>query len=87
LVKIQKEWERCRDIIRSGIIIKKKMTANKKGFVMTNNLPGESDTEYIHMRPHARDSDDIDTSIPVRISKQCFWFNKGLMQSLVLKRK
>jgi hypothetical protein len=83
LVRIQKEWERCRELIRAGIILKKKKTKNRKGYIMTNNLPGEKDTECIHMRPHARDSDDIDTSLDIGISKQCFWFNKRLIHKLI----
>ncbi|MFN5223910.1 MAG: hypothetical protein ACK5DJ_06965, partial [Bacteroidota bacterium] len=56
---------------------------NKKGFVQKNNLPGESDTKYIHMRPHGRDSNDLDDSIKVKITKQSFWFNKSFIQKLI----
>lgn len=84
LLEIQKEWERANNIIKEGIEVKKVRSNNSKGFILKNNLLKESDTEYIHMRPHARDSDDIDESIKPRISKQCFWFNKKFIQNLLL---
>ncbi len=83
LVEIQGEWELCREIVRNGVRVKKKITNSGKGFILTNNLPGESDTNYIHLRPHARDSNDLDPSADVRISKQSFWFNKRFIQRLL----
>jgi hypothetical protein len=51
-----------------------------------NNLPKESETTFIHMRPHARNADDIDKSLlKTEITKQCFWFNKSFIQSLISK--
>ena len=86
LLEIQLEWEKYYEVIKSGIVLTKKKQNNKKGFILKNNLPNESETNFIHMRPHARDSDDIDQSLPeIGITKQCFWFNKLLIQSLILK--
>lgn len=86
LLGIQREWEIINRTIKEGIEITKKKYNNKKGFILENNLPKQSNTKYIHMRPHARDSDDIDMSIPeLGISKQCIWFNKEFIQSLILK--
>ena len=82
---IQKEWEKINKTVKDGIIVTRKSYENKKGFILENNLPNQSETKYIHMRPHARDSDDIDISIPeLNISKQSFWFNKSFIQSLIL---
>lgn len=84
LEEIQKEWEQFHKVIIEGIKLKKVKQNNKKGFILKNNLPKESETKYIHMRPHARDSDDIDLSLPkLGISKQCFWFNKAFIQELL----
>jgi len=80
---IQKEWEQIREIVKNDLKVWKKKTNNKKGFIQQNNLLGESDTKYIHMRPHAKDSSDLDTSIKTKISKQSFWFNKSFIQQLL----
>lgn len=84
LLAIQKEWEKVHQIITDGVIVKRIPWNNRKGYITTNNLLKESESEYIHMRPHGRDSDDTDNSMPeLNISKQCFWFNKKLLHKLV----
>jgi DNA mismatch repair protein MutH len=86
LLAIQKEWESVRHTILNGVKVKKKPFKNKKGYITENNLLKESESQYIHMRPHARDSNDFDNSVThVKISKQSFWFNKSLIQNLVSK--
>lgn len=87
LVSIQMEWESINQTIKEGVILTRKPARTRKGYIMLNNLPGEKDTNYIHMRPHGRDSDDIDESYEkATITKQCFWFNKKLIQN-ILKSK
>ena len=83
LLAIQKEWEKIRDIVRKELKVWKKPTKSKKGFIQENNLLGESDTKFIHMRPHGKDSSDFDKSIKIKITKQSFWFNKSFIQSLL----
>ena len=84
LLEIQKEWELVNKTINEGVVLTKKITKNRKGYVLENNLPNESKTNYIHMRPHGRDSDDIDKSITdIQITKQCFWLNKKLIQKIL----
>jgi DNA mismatch repair protein MutH len=86
LLAIQKEWEKIHQIIKNGIIVERVPTKNRKGFITTNNLLKESESEYIHMRPHGKNSDDIDKSMgDLNISKQCFWFNKKLIHRLVIE--
>jgi DNA mismatch repair protein MutH len=87
LVDIQADWERIRDAVRQGILIEKKRVRSKRGYIRKNNLPGDSETRCIHMRPHARDADDLDTSVKIKICKQSFWFNKGYIQALVERFK
>jgi DNA mismatch repair protein MutH len=87
LTLIQSEWEKIRDIVREGIKVQRKKVKSKRGYIQINNLPGELDTEIIHMRPHANDADDIDKSIDINISKQSFWFNKSFIQKLVISNQ
>jgi len=79
LVLIQSEWERIRNVVRAGIEVEKKIIKSKRGFIQKNNLPGETDTHCIHMRPHARDANDLDASVDIGICKQSFWFNKSFL--------
>jgi len=49
-----------------------------------NKLPGASQTEYIHVRPHARDSDDTEQAPRVgHVVKKCFWLNQDFMALIV----
>jgi len=52
-VKVRKEWEQYKHIIKYGVQFSKKV--DKKGKVsFSNNLPNKSETEIIHVRPHAQ---------------------------------
>jgi len=81
---IKKEYNNYKKIIRKGVVVKKQKYNNKKGFIYTNNLPGMSDTKYIHMRPHGSDNSDLDSSIKnLKIPKQCFWLNKEFVRDII----
>lgn len=87
LLNIQKEWEKNKHIINDGLEVKKISRKNKKGYILTNNLLKESESKYIHMRPHAKDSNDFDKSLKsINISKQCFWLNKKRIHKLILNQ-
>ncbi len=50
---VRREWEEYKRIIQYGITFSKEI--DKKGKVsFKNNLPNKSDTEIIHIRPHAQ---------------------------------
>lgn len=45
-----------------------------------NKLPGASQTKYIHVRPHARDSQDTEQAPRVgQVVKKCFWLNQNFI--------
>lgn len=87
LSNIQSEWEKAKGIIKNKVQTEKIKWGN--GFRQNNNLLKEKDTNYIHMRPHARNSQDIDTPYKkftknnVSICWQSFWFNKGFIKILI----
>jgi DNA mismatch repair protein MutH len=86
---IGEEWGIAKAIIEGGV----KLTKEKfgKGYRMKNNLLKQSDTNYIHIRPHGINSFDIDkpyfqyTNNTIEITKQSFWLNKKFINNL-LKR-
>lgn len=54
-ITVRKEWERYKHIIQYGIQFTKSIDSNGK-ISFKNNLPKKSDTEIIHIRPHATKS-------------------------------
>lgn len=65
---ISKEWEMFVDLIRRGKALE---------------LPAASGTEMIHVRPHARNSLDLDVAPMVGpIRKQGFWLNRLFVKKL-----
>ena len=59
----------------------------EKGTRQENNLLKSSDTEIIHIRPHAKNSKDIDKPYfefsKTRISWQSFWLNKSFTEKVI----
>ena len=87
---VKREWEKYKDIIINGVILKKIKKGNNKVEIQ-NNLPGLKDTEIIHIRPHAqksayklkdgftkgnieRDADELPNG--EWMTKQSFWLNR-----------
>lgn len=82
LNEMEKIWEKTREIASQGIIIIEK---NNKKY---NNLPGLSFNEIGHVRPHGKNSEDVDI-LPngQKIAKQCFWLNAAYIQKEVVLTK
>jgi DNA mismatch repair endonuclease MutH len=71
LALIEREWTMFRDLIAAG---------------RAHQLPRESETEAIHVRPHGRDSSDRD-EVPgggTEIRKS-FWLNKWFVQRVLIR--
>ena len=77
ILKIQEEWEGFRDRAKE-LKVTRRAAKNKNGYTRESNLPAR--TKFIHMRPHARDAKDIDTSVKVEITKHCFWLNASYVK-------
>lgn len=88
---IGKEWNEVKIVLEKGI----KVNREKFGrtYRNTNNLPKQSNTEFIHLRPHGKNSQDIDfqyfefTNGNVEITKQSFWLNKIYINQLLKNYK
>lgn len=66
---ISKEWEMFVDLIRREKAL---------------DLPPASDTDMIHVRPHGRDSSDLDIAPGVgEIRKQSFWLNRAVVRQFL----
>ena len=81
------EWNNTKNIIKQGV----KLIPIKygKSFRTSNNLPKQSETDFIHLRPHAKNSFDYDipflryTNGEIEITKQSFWLNKKYLNNLL----
>jgi DNA mismatch repair protein MutH len=89
LISIGHEWELAKSIVEQGV----KLTSEEfgKGFRIKNNLLKQSQTNYIHIRPHGINSFDIDrpyfefTNQTIKITKQSFWLNQKFINNLLIK--
>jgi hypothetical protein len=85
------EWNNIKKIIQNGVEIEQVKYGSK--FRNNNNLPKQSETNYIHLRPHGKDGSDIDikyfkfTNEKVAITKQSFWLNKKFINQLLINNK
>ncbi|WP_237276628.1 MutH/Sau3AI family endonuclease [Tenacibaculum ovolyticum] len=84
---INKEWQKAKGIVEDGVKVNK--VKYGKGTRQKNNLLKSSDTEIIHIRPHAKNSKDIDKPFfefsNIKISWQSFWLNKSFTEKIISK--
>jgi len=87
LALIGEEWSLNRKIVSNGI--KTSYVKFGKGFRNKNNLPKMSETNFIHLRPHGKNSFDYDSEYleyrGIEITKQSFWLNKTYLNTLLRK--
>ena len=75
LEEVRRVWERTIRIIKNGVI---ELPDGK------NNLPKQSESRVAHVRPHARNADDVDQLPDGRwMTKQCFWLNNSYIESIL----
>lgn len=71
LQEVRKVWERAIENIRAERIYE---------------LPKKSSSPIIHVRPHGKDSNDVDATRAGNITvKKCFWLNAGYIKEQVAK--
>lgn len=85
-------WQKTKDIISNGDIIKEHRS-NKSGKLITyNNFPGIGDNPVAHVRPHGQNKNDVyDLPVPdkltgcTKFTKQCFWLNNKYVLNVILE--
>jgi hypothetical protein len=88
---IGEEWNDTKKVVQDGVEVHRVKFG--KSFRNSNNLPKQSETNYIHLRPHGKNSYDFDseylayTNGSVEITKQSFWLNKKYVNSLLNEYK
>lgn len=85
---VKEEWKKAKIIVQKGVkVIEVKYG---KGTRQENNLLKSSETEIIHIRPHANNSKDIDKPYfefcEIKISWQSFWLNKVFTENVLNKK-
>jgi DNA mismatch repair endonuclease MutH len=84
---IQNEWNEAKKIVQNGVKVKD--VKHGDGYRQENNLLKSTKTKMIHIRPHGKDSKDIDKPYfkhkSIKITWQSFWLNKSYINQ-ILKR-
>ncbi len=82
---VENEWLSAQKIVEKGVVTKKVRWGGK--YRQENNLLKQSNTERIHIRPHAKNSNDIDLPFfekqKIKISWQSFWLNKSFIEGFI----
>lgn len=84
---IGEEWYLTKKVIQEGVKLNRVKFGNS--FRNKNNLPKQSETNFIHLRPHGKNSYDYDleyleyTNGNIEITKQSFWLNKKYINLLL----
>ena len=74
LVEVRKVWERTAQTIRKGV----ELTPTPQG--TRNNLPKKAESPVAHVRPHARNANDMLPLLDGRMmTRQCFWLNNDFI--------
>ena len=87
LEEIGREWSDVKERLQKGVELKR--VKHGCSYRTLNNLPKQSETRFIHLRPHGKNSHDYDqgylkyTNGAVEITKQSFWLNKKYINSLL----
>lgn len=78
LEEIENVWIRTQKIILEGVKLV------KRGNRIFNNLPSSSENQICHVRPHARNANDVMQLPDGRcMPKQCFWFNNSYIEKQI----
>lgn len=84
---IKNEWNEAKKIVMNGVQVEN--VKHGEGFRQENNLLKSTSTQMIHIRPHGKDSKDIDKPYfqhkSIKITWQSFWLNKSYINK-ILKR-
>ena len=87
MLTIKNEWLKAKEIVVSGV--KTKSVKWGRGTRQENNLIKSSDTNILHIRPHANNSKDLDipylnfSNNKVSICWQSFWLNIKFINTII----
>lgn len=84
---VYREWRMYQEAVKAGKADYREVPTKKGTTRRVNDLPNESETKYIHMRPHAATSRDTDRDPQGNeVTKQCLWLNKQMVRGLMEKQ-
>ncbi|MEQ1556901.1 MAG: hypothetical protein ABL915_08915, partial [Gallionella sp.] len=101
ILQAQKVWERTKEVVATGTIVKSFKTDKNGKVSRVTNFPSKKFNSVAHVRPHATNSADA-YSLPKNdkftnaseYTKHCFWLNSAyvkvqiyLKDALVISKK
>lgn len=86
----KKVFEKTIEVLKSGNIISEVKKLNNGKIIKYNNFPGVSYDEFVHVRPHGRNSND-EMILPehdrltgiIMYTKQCFWISNKCIKKAI----
>lgn len=78
LQEVESVWNKTKQLINGGLVIER---VNGR---YISNFPKASENPVSHVRPHARNAEDVDVLPDGRVfPKQCFWLNNSYILSQI----
>ena len=79
------DYDEIRNILLNNVT-QKEILGNRK-IIIVDNIPKESQSKYVHIRPKAKNRDDIDEDYYLvygkRLTKRSFYLNKSVINRLI----
>ncbi|WP_084301415.1 Sau3AI family type II restriction endonuclease [Haploplasma modicum] len=83
--EVKDAWSKTVEVIKNGNVVKDIIGGKK-----FSNFPGMADNSVCHVRPHARNANDVNT-LPIpdnktgmtEYTKHCFWLNSSFISEIV----
>jgi len=90
VLEVKKVWDRTKDIISSGEIVRNLKTESNGKIVRATNFPSKAFSNVAHVRPHAQNSADTyilpvpdKTTGLTEYTKHCFWLNSSYVRDKI----
>ncbi len=94
ILEVEKVWNKTRNVVQSGKIVKYIKEDKNKKQIRYTNFPNKKFSYVAHVRPHARNSQDTSV-LPIHdiltgnteYTKHCFWLNASYVKDYIYTPK
>ncbi len=94
LLEVEKVWNKTREIVAKGEIVKEIKTNKKGKEIRFTNFPSKKFSSISHLRPHAKDASDTyplpkkdKLTKEMQYTKHCFWLNNTYVKDDIYLKK
>jgi DNA mismatch repair protein MutH len=94
LLEVEKVWNKTKEIVAKGEIVKEIKTNKKGKEIRFTNFPSKKFSSISHLRPHAKDASDTyplpkkdKLTKEMQYTKHCFWLNNTYVKDEIYLKK